>query len=67
MSTSLTAVNWVTVIGSGFAAVAPLLIPAIPPPFNIIASGLITLVSSYFHLNTTAPANVPVVAAAARK
>lgn len=64
MSTSLSAVNWATVIGSAIAAVAPMLIPAIPAPFNLIASGLITLLSSYFHLNTTAPANVAIVAGA---
>jgi hypothetical protein len=57
MLSQLSAINWLTVLGSGFAAIAPMLIPAIPAPFNLVASGLITLVSSYFHLNATSPAD----------
>ena len=59
--------NWFTTLGGAALSVVTYASPLIPPPYNIIVSGLVSLASNLLHLNATAPADAPIIAAATKK
>jgi len=56
--------NYFTLALGTAAAIVPQVVPFIPPPYGIVASGAITAITAVYHLFQTSPANVPALNAA---
>ena len=50
--------NLFTVLGSAAATIVPMVVPIIPPPYNLAASAVIAAVSAVFHLFRPSPMQV---------
>jgi len=53
--TNMTIGQLATTIGTGIIAILPIVVPLIPPPYNIVVSAFITFVGSAWHLYQTPP------------
>ena len=56
MSTQVSIGNLLTIIVTGVATIAPLVLPFIPPPYNIAVSGVLASLGALYHLFATPPA-----------
>ena len=60
--------SWLTVLIGGVATALPIATPFIPPPFNIVATGVLGIATGIYHLYQESPSTVaPVQAVPVKK
>lgn len=55
----MTLSNWMTILFSAGAAVAPVVFPIIPPPWNLVVAAVAATATNLYHLFQPSPSAPP--------